>query len=266
MDTTLFFESLWRDYIQLAPHAEAIVEHFSTQGRPAINDHVAFRTFGSSPLSIEHLEPLILSLGFRIQGHYRFEQKKLIARSYLHPDPSVPKIFLSELCVEELSFATQRVLTKYIEQIPKGRALDASVFFSGRVWQMPTWQDYEVLRDESDYAAWLCTIGLRANHFTLSINHLSPCPSIKEVLESVKLMGFEINQAGGEIKGSSAIFLEQASTKATTKVITFADGESHRVPTCFYEFAYRYPDQKGKLFQGFVEGNADGIFDSTQSR
>lgn len=265
MNITSFFNQLWQDYIQLAPEAKTIVDHFSTSDRPVINDHVAFRTFGSSPLSLENLEPLIFSLGFKATGQYRFEQKKLHARSYQHTDPSVPKIFLSQLCVEELSDSSQQVLAKYTDQILESKALDESVFWSGRSWTMPSWHDYQTLLEESEYAAWLCTLGLRANHFTLSVNDLSPIPSLSDVLAEVKSMGFKINQSGGEIKGSPDILLEQGSTLASSQMFTFAGGEQHIIPTCFYEFARRYPDQSGQVFQGFVEGNADKIFDATHA-
>ena len=35
------------------------------------------------------------------------------------------------------------------------------------------------------------------------------------------------------------------------------------VPSCYYEFAKRYPDTNGKLYQGFVSKSADKIFEST---
>jgi len=65
------------------------------------------------------------------------------------------------------------------------------------------------------------------------------------------------------IKGLPENQLVQASTLADTARFTFADGQTHEVPTCFYEFAKRYPDAHGQLFQGFVPANANAIFDST---
>jgi hypothetical protein len=48
--------------------------------------------------------------------------------------------------------------------------------------------------------------------------------------------------------------------------VEFADGQMHAVPTCYYEFAKRYPDASGKLFQGFVATSADKIFESTDTK
>ncbi|MGL4837356.1 MAG: DUF1338 domain-containing protein, partial [Shewanella sp.] len=34
-------------------------------------------------------------------------------------------------------------------------------------------------------------------------------------------------------------------------------------PSCFYEFALRYPKANGELYTGFVAASADKIFEST---
>lgn len=52
---------------------------------------------------------------------------------------------------------------------------------------------------------------------------------------------------------------------ANTVQVTFDDG-SAEVPGCFYEFARRYPDADGSLFQGFIAASADKIFESTDRR
>ncbi len=50
---------------------------------------------------------------------------------------------------------------------------------------------------------------------------------------------------------------------ADRQSFTFAGGDKHEISTCFYEFALRYTDKDGQLYQGFVEANADEIFEST---
>lgn len=260
-----FFAALWQDYTQLAPQAQVIHDLFCANGDRVVNDHVAFRTFADSPVSLDQLEPLILAMGYSVQAQYRFEQKKLRARSYIHPDTQIPKIFLSELLVAELSERARATLAKYTAQI-ESTALDGSIFYSGRAWSMPTWEEYQSLLAESEYGAWLLAIGLRANHFTISVNHLAQYASVAQVVEAVKTAGFAVNSVGGEIKGSPAVYLEQASTLADQQRVVFAGGDAHPIATCFYEFALRHRQPDGELFQGFVEGNADKIFDSTNSR
>jgi len=262
-----FFDRLWQDYAEITPQAEAIQQLLIERGEPLVNDHVAFRTLADSPVALERLEPLLAKLGYSAYGQYRFQNKHLRARTYRHEmDETAPKIFLSELLIDELSEKVQAILHTFIAQIPPDAAADLEIFWRGRLWAMPTYEAYCALRDESEYAAWLSVLGLRANHFTVSVNHLETLPNLKAVNRTLKELGFALNDVGGEIKGSPSLLLEQSSTLADRIAVTFADGETHRVPSCFYEFALRYEESPGKLFQGFIEGNADLIFESTHSR
>ncbi|GGB98943.1 DUF1338 domain-containing protein [Marinobacterium zhoushanense] len=261
-----FFDRLWHDYVDITPQAEAIQQLFVERGEQLINDHVAFRTLADSPVELKRLQPLLEQLGYRAYGQYRFESKKLHARAYMHEqDETAPKIFLSELEIDKLSDKVQAILHTYIAQIPRDAASSPDIFWRGRLWAMPTHEAYRALRDESEYAAWLSVLGLRANHFTVSVNHLETLPNLKAVNHLLKEKGYALNDVGGEIKGSPKLLLEQSSTLADRIAVTFAEGETHRVPSCFYEFALRYEESPGKLFQGFIEGNADKIFESTHS-
>lgn len=278
MTPSQFFDYLWQDYTSVTPQAEVIRCLFAdleTSGSGAVvNDHVAFRTFADTPLQLSRLEPQILALGYQPQADYQFEAKKLRARSYIHHDETVPKIFLSELLTDRLSESAQALLKPYTDQI-SGICRDPSVFWSGLHWRAPRFEDYQALMQESEYAAWLLAMGLRANHFTVSVNHLNESlkdsdgrpltgsERLQRVITRVKQAGFQINADGGEIKGSPQVLLEQAATLADEQWLEFAGGESHPISTCFYEFALRYPDADGTLYQGFVEANADRIFSST---
>jgi hypothetical protein len=42
----------------------------------------------------------------------------------------------------------------------------------------------------------------------------------------------------------------------------FVEG-TFEIPSCYYEFALRYPDTDGKLYSGFIAKSADKIFEST---
>jgi len=46
--------------------------------------------------------------------------------------------------------------------------------------------------------------------------------------------------------------------------VAFSDGV-RAIPSCFYEFALRYPQADGVLYPGFVEASADKIFESTNA-
>lgn len=47
--------------------------------------------------------------------------------------------------------------------------------------------------------------------------------------------------------------------------VNFSDGKK-QIPSCYYEFAKRYKDSDGKLYQGFVAKSADKIFESTNTK
>ena len=128
---------------------------------------------------------------------------------------------------------------------------------------MPDWEAYCRVAQESEYGAWLLVMGLRVNHFTICIDGLKTVAGLEEALDVVKAAGFEINRAGGEIKGSPALFLEQAATMADRVPQTFADGVTRDISSCFYEFAQRHRMPGGGRYEGFVTANADRIFEST---
>ncbi len=265
MNINEFFNSLWQDYIQSTPQAETIANALREQGETVNNDHVAFRTFNLSPIRLENLEPFILELGYTRYEPYQFPAKKLDAVGYIPPKEGMPRIFISELRVEELSKPSQAIIHKLVDEVKAEDINDASIFWRGRLWQAPTIEDYQVLANESEYAAWLSIMGLRANHFTIDVNALMKISEIAEMNEFIEGLGFSINESGGRVKGSPAVLLEQASTMASKQPMEFADGKTHIVPTCYYEFAKRYYDESGKLYQGFVAASADKIFESTNA-
>ena len=104
--------------------------------------------------------------------------------------------------------------------------------------------------------------GFRANHFTVLINSLQHFKSVEEMNTLLKQNGFELNASGGEIKGTPAELLEQSSTRANKVLVEFKQGR-FEVLNSYYEFARRYPDQNGKVYQGFIAASADKIFEST---
>lgn len=265
MNVDTFFSKLWDDYTQITPQAESINALFLRDETQVINDHVAFRTFSDCAINLAALSDVILSMGYTHQGDYDFSDKKLKACSFIHPDPTVPKIFVSELERHKLSEKAQAILAPYVDQISVD-ALTPDIFWSGRLWDMPRFDEYETLLEESEYAAWLLSIGVRVNHFTISVNHLSSTDSLQVVLDRVKEAGFSINQSGGEIKGTPESLLEQGSTLADRMEIMFAGDQAHVIPTCFYEFAKRHADENGEVYQGFIAANANKIFDSTHAR
>lgn len=261
MTPDVLFQSLWNDYIQrLCPSAEK-VHQLLKEDEALINDHIALRTFNVAPLGIATLAQPFLDIGYTPCGDYLFESKKLVAKHFEHPDPKQPKVFISELKVEECSESLQTIVAKLVEQLDHSKLKGHEFLYGGRLWDL-SFADYQTLATESEYASWLAAHGYGANHFTVSVNQLKAFDKVTAVNDHLRQSGFTINEFGGEVKGSPEVLLEQSSTMADKVSVDFADG-AQVIPGGFYEFAKRYPMSNGELYPGFVAASADKIFEST---
>ena len=252
---------LWNDYKATNPPALSIHDLFISKGEKVVNDHIAFRTFDHPKIDIGVLARVFTELGYRPKGTYHFQVKKLFAQHYEHSNPDMPLIFISQLETEKFDEKSRKIVHSLIDQIPENFTQNPEFICKGCPWSV-RYADYEALKEVSEYASWMAAFGFRANHFTVSINHLRHFESVPQVNHFLKENGFELNEAGGEVKGSPDVFLEQSSTIAYNAEVDFEDGK-YKIPACYYEFARRYPMPNGKLFRGFVEGSADKIFEST---
>jgi hypothetical protein len=263
MKPDYIFEKLWEIYTSQNPAVQQVHDLFIKEGERVVNDHIAFRTFDDPRIGIDVLAKPFLANGFVEKGQYHFEEKKLFARHYEHEtDPEAPRVFISELLTKNFSDFLQQTLKKVISQVPVSQSDSDDLIFSGRSWEKPSFEVYNKLKEESEYAGWVYVFGFCANHFTVSVNYLKKYDSIEKVNSLLKTNGFLINDAGGEIKGTPQELLEQSSTKAGIVKIDFVEG-SYDIPGCYYEFARRYPDESGKLYSGFIAKSADKIFEST---
>lgn len=263
MDPTQLFNRLWQLYTSQNPLVEQVYTLFLSEGERVVNDHIAFRTFRHPLIGIEAIVQPFLKIGYEFRGTYEFPEKKLHARHYENPsDPDAPRVFISELLTESFSPFLQEVAKEWIHSIPECLFGSDNILFAGNVSGIPSYETYRRLRDESEYAAWLYINGFRANHFTVSVNHLRIYDSVYKVNAFLKKHGILLNDTGGEVQGSPEQLLEQSSIKAGMVTFRFVEGE-RKVPGCYYEFAKRYPDAQGNLFSGFIARSANRIFEST---
>lgn len=266
MSADAIFEKLWKQYSNENPSALRIHELLRQQGERIVNDHVAFRTFNDPRVDIEVLARPFLAAGYQPAGEYHFKAKKLHARHYEVPGhPELPRVFISELKLEECSNELQETVAAILGKLDPVLLQDPELIMKGSVFGPLSYTTYQQLREESEYAAWLYAWGFRANHFTVSINYLQKLKTIEALNDFLKQKGFEMNSSGGEIKGSPEQFLQQSSTLADRISLPFADGKQI-VPSCYYEFARRFDQPDGKLFSAFIADSADKIFESTDYR
>jgi len=259
------FKDLWKEYTAQNPSAQAIHNLFTEENELVVNDHVAFRTFDDPRMNIQVLAKKFLKAGYEFVGEYKFEDKHLNAVHLEHPTEDAPRVFISELILSEFSEEFQKVIKGRINSVGNAYYGDPDLIHKGCVWGKPTYADYQFLRKESEYAAWLLVHGFRVNHFTVSINALKKYDTIEKVNQFLKDNGFEMNTSGGEIKGTPEKLLQQSSTLSEIIKFEFEEGE-YDIPACFYEFAIRYPNEQGEIFSGFIAANANKIFDSTNFR
>ena len=267
MSVTALLDALWADYVATTPQAERIHRLLAGRGEVVLNDHIALRTFGMKGIGIDALARPFEANGWVVQpDHYRFEDKKLVARYWQHPDPQLPKVFISELNVYDLSASSTQIIENLVSELPAGFAERADLPYAGRPWRVRK-AEYESLLRESEYAAWVAAFGFRVNHFTVNVNALTTFPDLLSLNAFLLEHGFTLNESGGAIKGTPADRLEQSSTRADEIEVDFADA-TMRIPSCYYEFARRYPvdPATGELFHGFVPKSADKIFESTDVR
>jgi hypothetical protein len=148
-------------------------------------------------------------------------------------------------------------------------------FLHQPLWRTPTWEDYEALQQESEYAAWVIYNRYYLNHYTISVHNLKENYStIQEFNAFLERIGVKLNNAGGKIKISPDGGLLQSSTVAEMIDAEFADGVIRSIAGSYVEFAERkvlpqfsgIPIDKIERIHrrdGFETGNADKIFEST---
>jgi hypothetical protein len=231
------------------------------------NDHIAFRTLGVPHLGVQSLEKIWLHYGYTKRDYYYFPEKKLNAWWYAPPVPGLPRIFISELRIGDLSQHSQNIIHSYTRNIIKDpvNSIDLNdpqkvdQYLHSSAWAIPALKDYESLAKESEYAAWTIYNRYYLNHFTLSIHGLKKgYNTLDEFNAFVEGQGIILNDSGGKIKRSADGLLLQSSTVAEMVPAVFARGEEKMIPGSYVEFAER---KNGR--EGFEAANADKIFEST---
>jgi len=263
------------------PSAEAAINAIEGlfPDAPVAFDHFAFRTYGVEPFGIRSMSRWFTDLGYSERGTLEFEKKQLRAIWLSPPATELPRIFISELKVEELSSKSQRIIEKYTcsESDALGRYGPVTGLLGVTPWtQPPSFDDYKALEEESEYAAWVLIHGYALNHTTVAVHRLKGLVGgIELVNAKLKEKGLELNTQGGEVKVSADGLLLQSSTIADTIEYEFADTEEAAIVPASYiemaerkvlpEYAHLNADEIQEFHRrdGFETASADRIFEST---
>ncbi|XP_031286249.1 uncharacterized protein LOC116144946 [Pistacia vera] len=282
------FANMEKVYLDRNPTAKAVLDHVrSADDNQICYDHIAFRTFGVNGYGIDSIASFFLDYGYTQKEELRFPAKKLKALwfsppSVPHPDGGsgvsepLPRVFISELLVDQMSPQTQEIIKKYTEASGSGNKHAALASALGSLtWGKPLHSEFQQLARESEYAAWTLVNGYAVNHVTISTHRLkSHLKNIKSLNEFIEENGFRLNSEGGVLKVSPDGLLLQSSTVADSISFKFSDGVTESVPCSYIEFAERLvlpqyknlPEKEVQEFHrrdGFEVGNADKIFEST---
>lgn len=263
---------------------QALIEQGIVNSQQEImNDHIAFRTLRVPHLGIASIEKIFLHHGYQKKDYYYFEGKKLNAYWYATPSVTYPRIFISELIVDELSTQARQIIQHYtneitidpVDQLDLDNGKQIGEFFHKSLWSLPTKQDYLTLLEESEYAAWVIYNRYYLNHYTISVHALKDgFNTILAFDNFVEKLGIKLNTSGGKIKISADGLLLQSSTVAEIQEATFAAGETLNIAGSYVEFAERHvlpefqslPSNEVEARHrrdGFETNNADKIFEST---
>lgn len=282
------FEELFEPYLNRVPDVSKINKAMIEEGIIAseadiVNDHIAFRTLGVPNLGTASFEKIFLHYGYEKRDYYFFEEKKLNAYWYAPPEEHYPRIFISELRVDDLSQASQEIIRSYtdtiltdpVDEIDLDNAEAVGKFFYKPLWKLPTIEDYNALGKESEYAAWVIYNRYYLNHYTLSVHEFpEQYNTIEKFNNFLENIGISLNNAGGKIKTSKDGLLKQSSSVAEIIEATFANNQQMKISGSYVEFAERLVLPKYQHLSkekvkrehrrdGFESANADKIFEST---
>lgn len=293
-------ENLWQQYLRRVPYARTYSDLVTSRGGKVVHDHIAFRTFnantGEQPAGIRAFGHLLEILNYRKAGKYKFPKMMATAVHYEHPDPLLPKIFVSQLEVAELPSWAQMIIheavvdTRYLVSDDAIKLMgiinsqgsitneageilvEELTGYFRRPWKLPSREDLLKINDVSQYAAWTLLHGNSVNHFAAFINlqGVAEWPDIEATCKAMAAAGIPMKE---ELEGERGSILRQSATRAVKESIRFrgANGEFEEMPWtyAYYEFTergYVIGDQGEKLFTGFIADQATHLFKMTQTR
>lgn len=291
------WDRLWQQYRARVSYAQVYEKMILQAGGTVANDHIAFRSLrlninmlkGKQNLGIEYLASVAEALGYTVAGEYVFPAQKLYARHYRHPEQErldLPKLFISELIVEELEDAIASLIYQTVSDSSVGWTLPTNLIHSEsnleqivsqfkqiftRPWLPPKKSVVEAVNQATQYGAWVLLHGYAVNHFTAYVNRqrTAQYPDIETIANGLAALGVPMK---AQIEGSLEVGLRQTATHAVKELVTVIDDATEelvQIPWtyAYYEIAERYEiEVSGKkvLFDAFLGQNAQHLFEMTR--
>lgn len=288
---------LWMQYLQRVSYADKYVQLVTQKGGKVVNDHIAFRTLnthtGEQPEGIRAMKHILEILDYKPVATYRFSRRRLNAIHFEHTDEMFPKIFVSQLEVEELPGWAQTLIHNAVKDTPylltdtgiellqllkkegvltfeaAQLLVNDLVQYFRRPWKAPFKDDVIKLSEISQYGAWVLLHGNAVNHFTAFINYqdVPEWPDLETTCQALSAAGVPMKD---NIEGVQGNKLRQSATRAVKEEVEVRgeDGiEKMDWTYAYYELAERgFIEENGqqKLFSGFLGDQAQHLFDMTK--
>ncbi len=294
---TKLLDRLWDNYCNRVSYARRYCDLVLAKGGRVVNDHIAFRTLnaptGDLPPGIESMSRVITPLGYTPADSYAFTDKHLVALHFEHPDPLLPKIFISQLQVDELpagcagmirdavADAKDLLTGDALSMLKRADALSPSdadalagklyTYVTTRPWPAPLKDAVVEVNKASQYAAWTLLHGNNVNHFTAYINEqqVPAWPNIDATVTALREAGVPMKES---VEGEPGSKLRQSATQAVDEECDVVDAGGKpaklRWSYAYYELAERGnvpgPDGKPVRFSGFLGPQATHLFEMTK--
>ncbi|ONK55439.1 uncharacterized protein A4U43_UnF3380 [Asparagus officinalis] len=147
--------SMEKAYLSRNPTIRSIIEAVSSaDGGPVCYDHFTFRTLAIDGHGIDSVAKFFLDCGYTQRDELRFPAKKLKCFWFAPPETEysntislpLPRVFIAELLVDELSSQSQEIIRKYVKMDANGNKYAVLASILGCLtWEKPTFADYQQL-------------------------------------------------------------------------------------------------------------------------
>lgn len=296
--TRLLVDRLWKQYLDRVLYARKYVDLVTEKGGEITIDHIAFRTFnahtGEQPEGIRAIKHILNFLEYKPASKYKFIKRKLNSVHFEHPDETFPKIFVSQLEVNDLPVWAQSMINNEIHNtsyllsdkslellgileengiLPLEAAeylVEDLVHYFRRPWNIPKKEEVLKINDISQFGAWVLLHGNSVNHFAVLINNqkIKEWPDLDATCSALAAEGIPMKD---NIEGEPGSKLRQSATLAVKEELT-VKGEINFEKIiwtyAYFELAERnYIEENGqrKLFSGFLGEQASHLFDLTET-
>ncbi len=298
-------QALWSQYSDGFRELNTIIKSSNIRLQTSLNsskpnvtlDHVAIIDLKSANSGIDYMKKILNILHMDEYGSGYIEERQnhftwlTNEQNFaLAPEKSLPQVIIADFEYDAMSKKNRDILYKYAKQskpidmqwlqsavhnIKNGDLshknhliCEIVKHFSNIAWDLPYKHEYLSVLEENELAAWVLLFGRKVNHFGIGM-YMHPnfhnLNSFNQHL--IDELNIKMNEAGGLIKGSQDLGIEQSSTLGVEEIGKCHDNQKCQSKSKFIEFVWRHsqdtaPSTLSQYFTGFLAGNATYVIES----